>query len=62
MDFVGPGFSVERFESNGKPSALVYADGDRGATRPEFVSIFNGHLDVAAPATSMVGGLPVNRG
>jgi succinyl-diaminopimelate desuccinylase len=46
VDFVGPGFSVERFESNGKPSALVYADGDRGATRPQFRVILNGHLDV----------------
>jgi hypothetical protein len=26
VDFVGPGFSVERFESNGKPSAVGYAD------------------------------------
>ena len=24
LDFVGPGFTVERFESGGKPSALVY--------------------------------------
>jgi succinyl-diaminopimelate desuccinylase len=46
IDFVGPGFSVERFESNGKPSALVYPDGYRGATRPEFRIILNGHLDV----------------
>ena len=23
LDFVGPGFTVERFESNGKPSALL---------------------------------------
>jgi succinyl-diaminopimelate desuccinylase len=46
VDFVGPGFSVERFESNGKPSALVYADRFRGATRPEFRVILNGHLDV----------------
>ncbi len=46
VDFVGPGFSVERFESNGKPSALVYAHNQRGATRPEFRVILNGHLDV----------------
>ena len=46
VDFVGPGFSVERFESNGKPSALVYAEGYRGATRPDFRVILNGHLDV----------------
>ena len=24
LDFVGPGFTVERFESGGKPSALLY--------------------------------------
>jgi succinyl-diaminopimelate desuccinylase len=46
VDFVGPGFAVERFESNGKPSALVYAEGYRGATRPQFRIILNGHLDV----------------
>jgi succinyl-diaminopimelate desuccinylase len=45
VDFIGPGFLVERFESNGKPSALVYA-GNRGAHRPEFRVILNGHLDV----------------
>jgi len=46
IDFVGPGFCVERFESNGKPSALIHAAGDRSATRPEFRVILNGHLDV----------------
>jgi succinyl-diaminopimelate desuccinylase len=46
LEFVGPGFTVERFESNGKPSALLYADGHRGAARPEFRVILNGHLDV----------------
>ena len=46
VDFVGPGFTVERFESNGKPSALVYPDRYRRATRPEFRVILNGHLDV----------------
>jgi succinyl-diaminopimelate desuccinylase len=45
VDFVGPGFSVERFESNTKPSALIYA-GDRGSTRQTFRVILNGHLDV----------------
>lgn len=50
VDFVGPGFLVERFESHGKPSALVYADGFRGATRPEFRIILNGHLDVVPGA------------
>ncbi|PRY21633.1 M20 family metallopeptidase [Pseudosporangium ferrugineum] len=39
---VGPGFTVERFSSRGKPSALVYA----GSTRPHFRVILNAHLDV----------------
>lgn len=43
---LGPGFTVERFESNGKPSALVYS----GKTRPRFRVILNAHLDVV-PAT-----------
>ena len=42
LDLVGPGFVVERFESNGKPSALVYRDPER----PEFRVILNAHLDV----------------
>ena len=42
IDYVGPGFRVERFESGGKPSALLYP----GASRPEFRVIFNAHLDV----------------
>ena len=42
VDFVGPGFTVERFESGGKPSALIY----RGAPRPRFQIILNAHLDV----------------
>jgi succinyl-diaminopimelate desuccinylase len=42
LDVVGPGFTVERFESRGKPSALVYL----GASRPNFQVIFNAHLDV----------------
>jgi succinyl-diaminopimelate desuccinylase len=49
VDFVGPGFTVERFESAGKPSALLYA----AAERPErFQVILNAHLDVvpAEPA------------
>jgi succinyl-diaminopimelate desuccinylase len=52
VDFVGPGFVVERFESNGKPSVLLYAERWRGAARPEFRVILNGHLDVvpAEPA------------
>lgn len=39
---VGPGFTVERFESRGKPSALVYP----GPGRPRFRVILNAHLDV----------------
>ena len=47
VDFAGPGFTVERFESGGKPSALIY----RGAYRPRFRIILNAHLDVVpAPA------------
>jgi succinyl-diaminopimelate desuccinylase len=47
LDFTGPGFTVERFESAGTPSALVY----RGAARPAFAVILNAHLDVVpAPA------------
>ena len=50
LDFVlaavGPGFTVERFESGGKPSALVY----RGGSRPHFRVIFNAHLDVVPGA------------
>jgi len=42
LDFVGPGFSVERFESGGKPSALVYP----GTERRDFHVILNAHLDV----------------
>ena len=51
LDFVGPGFSVERFESGGKPSALAY----RGAVRPDFAVILNAHLDVVpAPASQFL--------
>jgi succinyl-diaminopimelate desuccinylase len=49
VDFVGPGFTVERFESGGKPSALLYV----AAERPRrFQVILNAHLDVvpAEPA------------
>ena len=41
-DFAGPGFTVEEFESGGKPSALMY----RGAQRPHVRIILNAHLDV----------------
>jgi acetylornithine deacetylase/succinyl-diaminopimelate desuccinylase-like protein len=48
LDFVGPGFTVERLESGGKPSALVYP----GRERREFRVILDAHLDVvpAPPA------------
>jgi len=42
VDFAGPGCTVERFESGGKPSALLY----RGTRRPHFRVILNAHLDV----------------
>src|SRR6185437_12273539 len=42
VDFVGPGFTVERFESGGKPSALLYP----GTQRPRFRIILNAHVDV----------------
>ena len=42
LDGLGPGFTVERFESRGKPSALVYA----GHARPHFRVLLNAHLDV----------------
>jgi succinyl-diaminopimelate desuccinylase len=48
LDFTGPGFTVERFESGGKPSALVFP----GTRRRDFHVILNAHLDVvpAPPA------------
>jgi succinyl-diaminopimelate desuccinylase len=48
LDFIGPGFTVERFESGGKPSALVY----HGAERPEFRVVLNAHLDVVPAQAS----------
>src|ERR1700733_5664132 len=51
LDFTGPGFTVERFESAGCPGALVY----RGAVRPAFTVLLNAHLDVvAAPASQFL--------
>jgi succinyl-diaminopimelate desuccinylase len=60
LDFAGPGFTVERFGSRGKPSALVYPQREwppgrwtaaPGAKRPDFRIILNAHLDVVpAPA------------
>jgi succinyl-diaminopimelate desuccinylase len=54
LDFVGPGFTVERFASGGKPSALVYRkdalvyrkDQDDDSERTYFRVILNAHLDV----------------
>jgi succinyl-diaminopimelate desuccinylase len=48
IDFAGPGFTVERFESGGKPSALLY----HGASRPHFRVILNAHLDVVPGAAA----------
>lgn len=51
LDLVGPGFTVERFERNGRPSALLYT----GAQRPRFRVVLNGHLDVVpAPPEQFV--------
>jgi succinyl-diaminopimelate desuccinylase len=46
LDFVGPGFAVQRFESGGKPSVLVYADQAGQRWDGPFRVILNGHLDV----------------
>jgi succinyl-diaminopimelate desuccinylase len=43
-----PHLTVERFESNGKPSALVYA-----GSRRRFRTILNGHLDVVPGAPEL---------
>jgi succinyl-diaminopimelate desuccinylase len=43
VGFVGPGFTVERFESGGKPSALLYTQAERPR---QFRIILNAHLDV----------------
>jgi succinyl-diaminopimelate desuccinylase len=42
VNFAGPGVRVERFESGGKPSVLMYS----GEQRPHFRIILNAHLDV----------------
>ncbi|HEX4831357.1 MAG TPA: M20/M25/M40 family metallo-hydrolase, partial [Trebonia sp.] len=48
VDFAGPGCTVERFESGGKPSALLYV----GPDRPQrFRLILNAHLDVVPALT-----------
>jgi succinyl-diaminopimelate desuccinylase len=47
LDFIGPAGTVERFESGGKPSALVYA----ADKRPDFRVVLNAHLDVV-PASA----------
>jgi succinyl-diaminopimelate desuccinylase len=43
IDFVGPGFALERFQSDGVPSALLYRP---AGGRPPFRLILNAHLDV----------------
>jgi succinyl-diaminopimelate desuccinylase len=42
VDYVGPGFTAERFESRGKPSVLLYPS----AARAAFRVVLNAHLDV----------------
>jgi len=46
VDYVGGGFTVERFMSNGKPGALLY----KTTKRPRFRLILNAHLDVVPAA------------
>ncbi len=46
LDHVGPAFTVRRFHSGDKPSALVYA----GPDRDDFRVILNAHLDVVPAA------------
>ncbi|SNY48719.1 M20 family metallopeptidase [Paractinoplanes atraurantiacus] len=46
LGVVGPGFTVERFESHGKPSALVRTEGSSGPFRV----LLNAHLDVVPGA------------
>ena len=58
LDFVGPGFTVRRFESGGKPSALIYPARPAGTPQDlagqggddPFKIILNGHLDVVPAA------------
>ena len=58
LDFTGPGFTVERFESGGKPSALVFP----GTRRRDFHIILNAHLDVVpAPPDQFRPRRDVNR-
>jgi succinyl-diaminopimelate desuccinylase len=47
LGLVGPGFTVERFSSRGKPSALVRLPGPR----PVFRVLLNAHLDVVPADT-----------
>ena len=46
IDFVGPGFTVEHFESGGKASALIYP----GPRRRHFRIMLNAHVDVIPAA------------
>lgn len=56
LDVVGPGFAVRRFESRGKPSALVTTEPGRLDARV----ILNGHLDVVPGTPDQFA--PVNDG
>jgi succinyl-diaminopimelate desuccinylase len=47
IEFAGAGFSVERFQSAGKASALIY----RGPARRHFRIILNAHVDVVPGTT-----------
>jgi succinyl-diaminopimelate desuccinylase len=51
IGLAGPGVTVERFESAGKPSALLY----RGPGRPHFRIILNAHLDVVPAGAEQFG-------
>ena len=46
IDFVGPGFTVEHFESGGKASVLIYP----GPRRRHFRIMLNAHVDVIPAA------------
>jgi len=45
IDFVGPGFTVEHFESGGDASVLIYP----GPRRRHFRIMLNAHVDVIPP-------------
>ncbi len=51
IEFAGRGCTVERFESEGKPSALLYHGA--GSRPSSFPVIFNAHLDVVPAAPEL---------